>query len=445
VKLLVTGGGGYLGSEVARLALERGWDVAATKLRSEPPYGDVVPLDLRDDEAVMRTVRDVRPDVVIHTAYRQADEYVQGDVVDATRNVADAVRASGARLIALSTDLVFDGERDGAYVEDDETNPVSPYGAAKLESERIVAARLPDALVVRTALLYGKPGPQEALALRDDVVFFTDEIRSPIRVDDLAAALLELAGLDASGVLHVAGPEPVSRYDLARALAAAQGRDPDELRPAQSPGGRRARNVALDSSRAAAVLRTPIRAVGAEAPSPQYSLQSRHSGPHISPVRRNGRAAPICFVGGSTANVHDKEKQLQREVTQRVEASLPGVEVLALELSGSERFTVYVDHPQGVDHGLCQRVTDVLRDYLREYSVDVSSPGIERPVRKPQHFRNAVGRRVALRTPDRRVRGEVVAADDRAVRIGVDGSELEIPYESIVRGNLIDTESKGQV
>ena len=137
-------------------------------------------------------------------------------------------------------------------------------------------------------------------------------------------------------------------------------------------------------------------------------------------------------------NVRDTERKLQREVTQRVESGLPGVEVLAVELSGSERFTVFVDHPQGVDHQLCQRVTDVLRDYLREYSIDVSSPGIERPVRTASHFRNAVGRRVALRTAERRVRGEVLEAGERAVKVGVDGSELDIPYEAIVRGNLID-------
>jgi ribosome maturation factor RimP len=138
------------------------------------------------------------------------------------------------------------------------------------------------------------------------------------------------------------------------------------------------------------------------------------------------------------ANVRDTERQLQREVTQRVESGLPGVEVLAVELSGNERFTVFVDHPQGVDHELCQRVTDILRDYLREYAIDVSSPGFERPVRTAAHFRNAVGRRVALRTADRRVRGEVIEAGERAVKVGVDGTELDIPYEAIVRGNLID-------
>ena len=147
------------------------------------------------------------------------------------------------------------------------------------------------------------------------------------------------------------------------------------------------------------------------------------------------------------ANVYDREKQLAREVAPRVESAVPGVEVLALELSGPERFTVYVDHPQGVDHALCARVTDILRDYLREYSVDVSSPGVERPLRKPEHFSRVVGRRVALKTREEiggrsRFKGQLVAVGERTVRIGVDGAEMEIPYEAIVRGNLVDMESR---
>jgi ribosome maturation factor RimP len=133
-----------------------------------------------------------------------------------------------------------------------------------------------------------------------------------------------------------------------------------------------------------------------------------------------------------------KERELQRTITQRVEGGLPGVEVLAVELSGRDRFTVFVDRAGGVDHGLCERVTGVLRDYLREYTVDVSSPGSERPLRKPAHFRNAVGRRVALRTAQRRLRGEVVAAGERAVKVGAEGAETEILYDEIVRANLID-------
>ena len=140
------------------------------------------------------------------------------------------------------------------------------------------------------------------------------------------------------------------------------------------------------------------------------------------------------------AEVHNREKQLEREISRRVENGLPGIEVLAVELSGRERFTVYIDRVGGsVDHALCERVTDVLRDYLRDYSVDVSSPGFERPLRKPAHFRQVVGRRVTLRTPERkRLRGEVVSAGERAVMVRTDKEDIEIPYEQIVRGNLID-------
>ena len=139
------------------------------------------------------------------------------------------------------------------------------------------------------------------------------------------------------------------------------------------------------------------------------------------------------------ASVHDREKTLEREIAQAVEPAVPGTEVLAVELSGPERFTVYVDHPRGVDHELCARVTDVLRGYLDRYTVDVSSPGFQRPMRKREHFANAVGRRVSLRTPERkRLRGEIVLAGERAVTVRAGDGELEIPYDDIIRGNLID-------
>ena len=138
------------------------------------------------------------------------------------------------------------------------------------------------------------------------------------------------------------------------------------------------------------------------------------------------------------ASVYEKERELQCEVARTLESGLPGVEVLAVELSGPERFTVFVDHPQGVDHALCERVTDALRDYLRIYSVDVSSPGLERPLRRPEHFRNALGRRVQLRTEERkRLRGEVVDAGDAAVTLQTGNESINVPYEEIVRGNLI--------
>jgi ribosome maturation factor RimP len=139
------------------------------------------------------------------------------------------------------------------------------------------------------------------------------------------------------------------------------------------------------------------------------------------------------------ANVYEKERTLEREISDRVGESLPGVEVLAVELTGPERFTVYVDRDGGVDHALCEQVTRSLWDYLQTYSVAVSSPGLERPLRKPEHFQRVVGRTVKLKTAERsKVRGEVVRADEDAVTVGVDGDEVDIPYAQIVRGNLIE-------
>jgi ribosome maturation factor RimP len=139
-------------------------------------------------------------------------------------------------------------------------------------------------------------------------------------------------------------------------------------------------------------------------------------------------------------DLYEKERTLYREVSSRVERSLPGVEVLALELTGPERMTVFVDHPQGVDHELCERVTEVLRDYLKKYAIDVSSPGTEPPLRRRPHFERAVGHQVAVRTADRkRVRGRLVDAGERTLRVETGtGEPVEIPYDSIVRGNLIE-------
>jgi ribosome maturation factor RimP len=134
-----------------------------------------------------------------------------------------------------------------------------------------------------------------------------------------------------------------------------------------------------------------------------------------------------------------RERKLQDEITPRVEQDLPGVDVLAVELLTPSRFCIYVDHPDGVDHALCKRVTDVLRDYLREYAIEVSSPGLDRPLRRQEHFAAAQGHRVRLRTTGKKLRGEVLAANEQSVTVAAsDGAETEIPYAEIVRANLID-------
>ena len=140
---------------------------------------------------------------------------------------------------------------------------------------------------------------------------------------------------------------------------------------------------------------------------------------------------------------YERERQLEQEIAPRVEQDLPGVDVLAVELLTPTRFCVYVDHPAGVDHAFCERVTSLLRDYLREYTIDVSSPGLARPLRKPGHFANVVGRRVSLRTAQplagrSKFKGLLKDAGEKSVTLGVEEADVTIPYEAIVRGNLID-------
>jgi len=137
------------------------------------------------------------------------------------------------------------------------------------------------------------------------------------------------------------------------------------------------------------------------------------------------------------------ERKLSREIAPVVERAVPGVEVLAVELLSPRRFCVYVDHAEGVDHALCARVTESLADYRNSYTVDVSSPGPDRPLRTPSHFRAAEGHDIQIRTAGtiagkQRFRGTVVAATERSLRVATGDTELDIPYEQIVRANLID-------
>jgi ribosome maturation factor RimP len=146
-----------------------------------------------------------------------------------------------------------------------------------------------------------------------------------------------------------------------------------------------------------------------------------------------------------TTTTFARERTLQDEIAPAVERGVPGVEVLAVELLSPSRFCVYLDHPDGVDHDLCARVTYLLDAYRADYTIDVSSPGPERPLRKPRHFANAVGRRISVRTDAdiegrNRFKGEVLEAADGAVTLATPAADepLRIPYEAIVRANLID-------
>ncbi|MCY7302412.1 MAG: sugar nucleotide-binding protein [Thermoleophilia bacterium] len=240
MRVHVTGATGFLGTELLRL------DPGATRVRVE----------VRDRAAVRALFERVRPDVVIHTAYRQDGAGAREIVVDGSENVARAAAGAGARLVHLSSDVVFDGRKGTPYVEQDAPSPCTAYGRMKAEAEARVAAIAPDALLVRTSLIVGGPGHKqskhEAVAHDETATFYENEIRSPIQVDDLAAALLELAALDVSGPLNVAGADAVSRAELAELVVG------HAVRRAEAPPGRPL-DCSLDSTRAVSLLRTELR------------------------------------------------------------------------------------------------------------------------------------------------------------------------------------------
>jgi len=139
----------------------------------------------------------------------------------------------------------------------------------------------------------------------------------------------------------------------------------------------------------------------------------------------------------------EEVSNIQTEVETRLKSAEPDVEVLLAERVAAERVRVVVDHPRGVDLELCERVTNHLRELLVDYSLEVSSPGPERPLTKPEHFRRFLGRRARVRTREAHegrhsFTGELVGAGDEAVTVAADGGVVSIPYADVKRSNLLE-------
>lgn len=135
--------------------------------------------------------------------------------------------------------------------------------------------------------------------------------------------------------------------------------------------------------------------------------------------------------------------QVQTRIEERLASAEPEVEVLACEQVAAERLRLFIDHPAGVDLELCERVTHHLRELLVDYALEVSSPGPQRPLTKPEHFRRFLGRRARVRTREPRdghksFTGELLGATDREVTVSADTGVVSIPYSEINRSNLLE-------
>jgi dTDP-4-dehydrorhamnose reductase len=263
--LLVIGGSGLLGLRLTRQARLAGHRVVASFHASVPPATDIDwrKLDIRRPDDVTALALSVRPDAIINAAYQKSDWET---TADGAANVAVAAVAAGARLVHVSSDAVFSGAAP-SYDEMRQPDPVTQYGAAKAAAETAVKGITPAAIIARTSLIIGDgDSPPERLvhAVASGAsagVLFTDEVRCPVHVTDLASALLELAASPHAGVCHLAGSDAVSRYELGLLIAARDGLDPAAL-----PSGLRAAtgtpgalDVRVDSTETQARLTTRIR------------------------------------------------------------------------------------------------------------------------------------------------------------------------------------------
>lgn len=269
MRILITGGAGLLGSELIARA-PAGVELHATQRRTPVTGAEAHTVELSDAGATGALLERLRPDLVIHTAYSQAAETAERDVLRAAESLVDACARNGCELIHVSTDAVFDGEH-APYAESDAPAPVHAYGRWKAAAEDLVRERLPHAAIVRTSLIVRADPPDggsawvlDGLRRGDPVRLFVDELRCPIAVEDLASQIWELAAIPVearAGVWHLAGPEALSRYTLGVLLARRHGVDADAIIAARSLGAglQRPRDLRLLTTRADRELRTRAR------------------------------------------------------------------------------------------------------------------------------------------------------------------------------------------
>lgn len=267
-KLLLTGSAGHLGRRVATLASD--WDLIGSWHLNRPDSalpGKDLQLDLCDIHAVRAAVSQQRPTAIIHTACSNRSET---SIVPSARNLAKAAAEHKVRLVHVSTDSVLDGNH-APYTDDAKPNPLSTYGEAKAAAETIILAHCPHSVIVRTSLIFGtEPLDHQTrwLLTRNTsgkpVYLFTDELRCPTWVNTLAQALLELAAGEYTGMINIASPEPLNRWEFGMKMLAMLGLKPSpNVGPAlQAESGLiRPANLTLDVSRAQHQLRTPLTTV----------------------------------------------------------------------------------------------------------------------------------------------------------------------------------------
>jgi dTDP-4-dehydrorhamnose reductase len=278
--VLITGAGGFVAGNIIAQAGEGVTFHGVEKTPNELARNGLTwhALDLLDSRALGEVFSAVEPEVLIHTAALSDIDYCQAHQEEAervnvgiTRNLVSLCAATGVRMLYFSSDSIFDG-RKGKYVEEDPPSPLHFYGKTKVRGEKLVQQGCEDWVVIRPSLVIGLPVLEagnsflwrmiKALQQGRTVAFPKQEVRSPLDAITLSRAVLELAGNDYRGILHISGNDTMNRFDMAQRIARKLGYPPesvvDKEPEVESGRARRPRDVSLSNAKAKAVLATPM-------------------------------------------------------------------------------------------------------------------------------------------------------------------------------------------
>ncbi len=281
-KLLVTGFGGFVAGSVIAKAKDE-WEVHAVGRREAPgKQGDVnyYKLDLLESDKLSELYHDINPDAVIHAAAMADIDFCEKNQdiaekvnVGITRTLAGLCKEHGAKMVFCSTDSIFDGNK-GMYTEEDEPNPINYYAETKVKAEEIVRAT-GNGVTARLSLVMGMPvmgsgnsflaKTIKILQAGESIKFPSNETRTPVDVITLGRSLVELAGNDFMGIMHLSGNTKITRYEMAKQIAGKLGYSRDLIVAIDSNAieGRapRPNDASLDNSLAKKVLKTPMQSL----------------------------------------------------------------------------------------------------------------------------------------------------------------------------------------
>ena len=279
-KLLVFGGNGFVGGNLAKFALEQGWQVVVADLAPQPRVDGAkwIGVDITQPDQIWQAFEETQPDAVVNVAALADIDRIERDRelawkinVDGARWIANNCARSGNAHVFFSSDAIFDGVH-GPYTEDDLPNPVNFYGITKADAEQAVLSAHPEAAVIRISLVLGLPrmvgnsflaGLMDKLQAGKEVICPEDEIRTPVDVHTLSACVLELLRSDYAGRLHIGCTESIDRYSLTQRLAQEMGYTQDLVRAqadlGEQPGrAPRHKNGILDVTKARRLLNTRL-------------------------------------------------------------------------------------------------------------------------------------------------------------------------------------------